>query len=241
MTQRVVLVTGAAGGIGRATVTLFRHEGWYVIGFDRVEASDADRHVRADHAVTDEIEAAFEQLDDIPRIDAVVNNAAVHLPNDVLHATPEEWDLTMATNLRSAYLVTRLAHRVMCDHGGAIVNVASIHAVATSRGVAAYATSKGGLLALTRASALDLATDGIRVNAVLPGAIDTPMLLAGTLPDDRVASVAGLAERTPLGRIGRPDEIARAILFLADPMWSSFITGHALVADGGALARLGSE
>ena len=241
MSQRVAVITGAAGGIGGATAALFRREGWYVIGLDRVDARGVDRYVRADHALSGEIEEAFDDLNDVARIDALVNNAAVLVRGNVVETTPEDWDLTMATNIRAAYLVTRLAHRSMRVHGGAIVNVASVHAMSTSPGMAAYAASKAALVALTRASALDLAVDGIRANAVLPGAIDTPMLLADVAAEDRTRSLGALGDRTPLGRVGRPEEIAEAILFLADNDRSSFITGQTLVVDGGATARLSTE
>lgn len=241
MTQRVAIVTGAGGGIGRATVDLFRRDGWYVIGLDRAGAGAADQFICADHSVAGEIEAAFEQMKDLDHVDAVVNNAAMHVGGGIADTTPEQWDLVMATNLRAAYLVTRLSYPMMRARGGAIVNISSVHAVATSTSVVAYATSKGGLLALTRASSLDLASDGIRVNAVLPGAVDTPMLLAGVSTDERGVAVRNLTARTPLRRIGRPDEIAQAILFLADDERSSFITGQTLIVDGGALARLSTE
>ena len=240
-TQRVAVITGAAGGIGRATVQLFKQDGWYVVGLDRLESSGGDRHLRADHAVVEDIDAAFEALKDLGRVDAVINNAATHIPNHVVDITPDEWDIVMATNGRAAYLVSRAAHPMMREHGGSVVNVASVHALATSQGVAAYAASKGALLALTRASALDLASDNIRVNAVLPGAVDTPMLLAGVSAVARQAAIQALSSRTPLHRIAQPEEIAQAILFLSDGNRASFITGQALVVDGGALARLSSE
>ncbi len=131
-------------------------------------------------------------------------------------------------------------------NGGAIVNVSSVHAVATSKDIAAYAASKGGMLALTRALAIELAPDSIRVNTVLPGAVDTDMLKAGLnrdhagggTTDERLENLAG---KTVSGKIGTPDEIARAIYFLADNDESSFITGQPLVIDGGATARLSTE
>ena len=127
---------------------------------------------------------------------------------------------------------------------GAVVNVASVHAFATSAGAAPYAASKGAIVALTRAAALEWAPD-VRVNAVAPGAVDTGMLRQGVqrwAPPEAVdAELERLAARIPLGRIGRPEEIAEAILFLADGRRSSFITGQVLVADGGALARLSTE
>jgi NAD(P)-dependent dehydrogenase (short-subunit alcohol dehydrogenase family) len=140
-------------------------------------------------------------------------------------------------------VATRAALAALRASRGAIVNVSSVHAIATSAGLAAYVASKGGLAALTRSTALELAPD-VRVNAVLPGAIDTPMLRSGLArwstdahPDIRLQ---GLADRTPLRRIGEPAEVAEVILFLADTR-SSFITGQTVVVDGGVSAQLSSE
>jgi len=152
----------------------------------------------------------------------------------------------MATNAAAPFVAIREAIPYLRKAQGAVVNVASVHALATSAGIAAYAASKGALVALTRSAALELGPDGVRVNAVIPGAIDTKMLRgdAGRALDGAGGSEEGLAEiaaRTPLGRIGRPEEIAQAVLFLADGERSSFVTGQTLVADGGVLARLASE
>ena len=153
----------------------------------------------------------------------------------------------MASNLRSAFLFIKLAHPLLCAAGGgAIVNVSSVHAVQTSANIAAYAASKGGLLALTRAIAIEFAKDNIRVNAILPGAVDTPMLRAGLGRDQMTGGnihqrLENLAGKTVNGRIGRPEEIAQAILFLADESQSSYMTGQALIVDGGATARLSTE
>jgi NAD(P)-dependent dehydrogenase (short-subunit alcohol dehydrogenase family) len=130
--------------------------------------------------------------------------------------------------------------------GGAIVNVSSVHAVQTSANIASYAASKGGLLALTRAMAIEFAPDNIRVNAILPGAVDTPMLHAGlgrghVGAGDLHQRLENLASKTVNGRVGKPSEIASAIYFLADDQQSSFMTGQALIVDGGATARLSTE
>ena len=113
------------------------------------------------------------------RLDALINNAALQIVKPLIDTTPEEWDRTMASNVRSVYLSVRESHSLLQERGGAIVNISSVHAVATSAGLAAYVASKGALLSLTRAMALELGDDGIRVNAVLPGAVDTPMLHDG--------------------------------------------------------------
>jgi NAD(P)-dependent dehydrogenase (short-subunit alcohol dehydrogenase family) len=180
------------------------------------------------------------------RIDALVNNAAMQISKPLVETTPAEWDALMAVNLRAAYLAIRHAYPLLRQAGGAIVNVSSVHAIATSANIAAYAASKGALLALTRALAIELAPDQIRVNAVLPGAVDTPMLRAGLsrghlAADDVATQLDQLAQRTVNGRIGQPAEIAEAILFLADNQRTSFMTGQALVVDGGATARLSTE
>jgi len=155
----------------------------------------------------------------------------------------------MAANLRSVFLGVKLAYPLLKARGGAaVVNISSVHAIQTSTNIAAYAASKGGLLALTRAMAIEFALDNIRVNAILPGAVDTPMLRAG-LNRGHVSVSGGdvqdrldnLARKTVNGRIGTPEEIAHAIYFLADNEQSSFMTGQALVVDGGATARLSTE
>ena len=252
MKKRHVLITGSAGGIGWATVNHFAEQGWFVIGVDRAPFSgdfpEDGKFIQADIAVEkdwNEIKRIVSEITD--KLDAIVNNAAIQITKPVIETTVEEWDLVLETNLRSAFLSVRtLFPFLSAGEGGAIVNVSSVHAVATSKEIAAYAASKGGMLALTRALAIELAKDNIRVNSVLPGAVDTEMLRAGLnrdhaeggTPDERLEN---LARKTVSGKIGRPEEIARAIYFLADHNQSSFITGQPLVIDGGATSRLSTE
>jgi NAD(P)-dependent dehydrogenase (short-subunit alcohol dehydrogenase family) len=250
--QRVVLVTGAGGGIGRAVVRVFSGCGWRVIGIDRRELDEpfpADgMFIRSDISLEENIRSVYEQAQAFsPVLDAVVNNAGIQIAKPILETTSEEWDMVMASNLRSAFLGAKMAYPLLvAAGGGAIVNVSSVHAVATSADIAVYAASKGGLLALTRAMAIEFAKGNVRVNAVLPGAVDTPMLRAG-LDRGHVGSgsvherLENLARKTVNGRIGQPDEIARTIYFLADNTQSSFVTGQALIVDGGATARLSTE
>jgi glucose 1-dehydrogenase len=250
--QRSVLITGAAGGIGRATVTLFTKNGWRVIGVDRAPfgkdfpaeglfIQNEVSHPEAMESILFQVRAFTSTLD------ALVNNAAVQVAKPLLEMSVEEWDMVIANNLRPAFLLAKLAYPLfIAAGGGAIVNVSSVHAVQTSANIAAYAASKGGLLALTRATAIEFARANIRVNAILPGAVDTPMLRAGlnrghVTGDDIYARLDNLASRTVNGRVGQPEEIASAIYFLADNTQSSFMTGQAIIVDGGATARLSTE
>lgn len=248
--KRAVLITGAAGGIGQAAVSAFVEAGWDVAAVDRrrhPEVSPNVREYRIDVSRPEDVRRLFQEAErDFGRLDALVNNAAVQIGKPLLETSVEEWDEVMASNLRSAFLTARLGHALLRGAGGSIVHVSSVHAVATSIHIAAYAASKGGLVALTRAMAVEFAPDQIRVNAVLPGAVDTPMLREGIQrgaggPGKAAERLSELARRTPLGRVGRPQEIAQAILFLADPDRSSFITGQVLIVDGGATARLSTE
>ncbi len=250
-TQRVVLITGAAGGVGQAAVNHFSTHGWRVIGVDRKDRP-ADfpaegLYLQTDIALPENLEMVFREAANFtPKLDALVNNAAYQIAKPLVETTVEEWDLVMASNLRPVFLGAKLGHALLKAAGGAIVNVSSVHAVATSASIAAYAASKGGVLALTRAEAIEFAPDNIRVNAVLPGAVDTPMLRAGFKRGHLAAGseeeqLAALARKTVNGRVAKPDEIASVIYFLADNTQSSFMTGQAVVVDGGATARLSTE
>ena len=248
---KTILITGAAGGIGRATVAHFDKKGWRVLGVDRAPFGDGfpknGLFIQSDISHADEIAALFEKARSFTdSLDALVNNAALQVAKPLVETSVEEWDAVMAANLRSVFLGVKLAHPLLKAHGGAIVNVSSVHAIQTSANIAAYAASKGGLLALTRAMAIEFAPDNIRVNAILPGAVDTPMLRAGLKRNhagqgDVQERLDNLARKTVSGRVGRPEEIAHAIYFLADDEQSSFMTGQALVVDGGATARLSTE
>jgi NAD(P)-dependent dehydrogenase (short-subunit alcohol dehydrogenase family) len=250
--KRTILITGAGGGIGRACIHHFSEKGWRVIGVDRFDFGDGfpqtGYFINADISDPNSVEKIFQQAKDFhPALDALVNNAAVQVAKPLVDTTVEEWDAVMASNLRSVFLFVKLAHPLMKTAGnGAIVNVSSVHAIQTSANIAAYAASKGGLLALTRAMAIEFAPDNIRVNAILPGAVDTPMLRAGlgrghVGGDNMQDRLDNLARKTVNGRVGTPEEIAHAIYFLADNEQSSFMTGQALVIDGGATARLSTE
>jgi NAD(P)-dependent dehydrogenase (short-subunit alcohol dehydrogenase family) len=252
MNDKFVLITGAGGGIGRAAVHLFAEKGWRVIGVDRNPfGNDFPANglfIQSDISHPEVTEEIFRKARAFtPELHALVNNAAVQVAKPIIETSVEEWDAVMASNLRSVFLFVKLAYPLLKSAGGgAIVNVSSVHAVQTSANIAAYAASKGGLLALTRALAIEFAGDNIRVNAMLPGAVDTPMLRAGlnrghVSGSDIQTRLDNLARKTVNGRVGQPEEIAHAIYFLADNTQSSFMTGQALIVDGGATARLSTE
>src|SRR5690242_11316181 len=249
--NHTILITGAAGGIGRATVSLFAQKGWSVIGVDRADFGEGfptnGLFIRCDISRPEDMQAIFDQAHQFTEsLSALVNNAALQVAKPLIETSVEEWDAVMASNLRSVFLGVKLAYPLLKAGSGAVVNVSSVHAIQTSANIAAYAASKGGLLALTRAMAIEFAPDNIRVNAILPGAVDTPMLRAGlgrghVGHGDIQERLDNLARKTVSGKVGKPEEIAQAIYFLADNEQSSFMTGQALVVDGGATARLSTE
>ena len=250
--QPTVLVTGAAGGVGRATVAYFLAQGWHVLAVDVIDPKpallkDID-FVSLDISNPADIDSLFNKFSAhvSSGLDALINNAAIQITKSLVETTAEEWDRVHAINLRAPFLVTKAFYPALKKANGAVVNVSSVHALATSADIGAYASTKGGLLALTRAMAIEFGGDNVRVNAILPGATDTPMLEAG-LNRDHLKSrnlkqrKADLANKILLKRLATPEEIARIIYFLADSKQSGYITGQSIVADGGALARLSTE
>ena len=249
--KRNVLITGANGGIGRATVLTFAEKGWQVIGVDRDELSfdfpTDGLFIQTDISKPENVAELFSQVAEMyGKLDSLVNNAAIQIAKPLIETTLEEWDALMAVNLRAVFYSIKQAYPLLKAVNGSIVNVSSVHAVATSADIASYAASKGALMAMTRAMAIEFAKDDVRANAILPGAVDTPMLEAGLSRghvsagslDDRKAE---LASKTVIGRVGTPAEIASAIFFLADNEQSSFMTGHPMIVDGGATIRLSTE
>lgn len=250
--NRTVVVSGAARGIGLAVAELAVERGSTAVGLD-VDADElaavAERlgsrfvpvtvDLRDPVAIADAFASAL-----VPdRIDALVCSAGVQRYGTIETTPVETWDEVMAVNVRSAYLLAKAALPTLrAAGGGAIVNVASVQAIASQTDVVAYTASKGALTALTRAMALDHAAEGIRAVAVCPGSVDTPMLRASAAlhagdgdPEDLLAQWGA---SHPIGRIGQPAEIAELILFLASPE-AALITGSTHVIDGGLLAGLG--
>ncbi|HVE92688.1 MAG TPA: SDR family oxidoreductase [Actinomycetota bacterium] len=241
---KVALVTGAAMGIGRAAAQALADQGAKVALVDREEAEPIRTSVtvRADvSTASGATMAVASAVDAFGRLDIAVCAAGIQRYGSVVEAPEDQWDEVLATNLKQMFLVGKHAIPHMEAAGeGAIVNVASVQALVAQRGVAAYAASKGGVVALTRAMAVDHAPL-VRVNCVCPGSVDTPMLrwAAGKFGgEDLEETVAQWGEMHPLGRVAEPREIAETIAFLAGPR-ASFVTGAALVVDGGLISRLG--
>ncbi len=245
--DRVAIVTGGTSGIGRATVEAFAREGAKVVftgrdeerGRQVISAADGDvRFVRADVRSADDCRRTLDEtIAAFGGVDVLFNNAGLYIEHDILGCDEDEWDLQLDTMLKGTYLMCRAAIPSMIERGGgAIVNNSSGWGLVGGERAVAYCAAKGGVTVLTKALAMDHGKDGIRVNAVCPGDTDTAMEHAdaerkGWRWDEYVA----WASDRPLGRMGRAEEVAAAVVFLASDE-SSFITGAALPIDGGGVA-----
>ncbi len=244
------LITGGASGIGQATAVLFAREGAAVavVDVDEAQGQAVAQEINAHGGTAIFVHADVSQAEDCRRaveatvnalggIDILFNNAGIIRRATVIDTTEDEWDRVLAVNVRSIFLMCKYAILIMRQAGGgAIVNTGSGWGLVGGAQAAAYCAAKGAVVNLTRALAIDHGADHIRVNCVCPGDTDTALLRfeAGQLGAAEAAFLADAAHR-PLRRIGRPEEIAQAVLYLASEA-SSFVTGAALVVDGGGLA-----
>jgi NAD(P)-dependent dehydrogenase (short-subunit alcohol dehydrogenase family) len=244
LANSVVLITGAASGIGRATAKLLLRRGARVAVVDlnwskqSADALSGALVIQADVSVEDSCIIAVAQVQKaFGSLDVLVNCAGITRRASIVDTTAQEWDQIVNVNLRSVYLMSRQALRLMLPQKkGNIINIASGWGLVGGGRAAAYCASKGGVVLLTKAMAVDHGPDGIRVNCVCPGDTDTPMLNheAQELGISKDA-ILNAAHSRPLGRAGHPEEIAEVVAFLAGPA-ASFMTGAAVVVDGGSLA-----
>jgi 3-oxoacyl-[acyl-carrier protein] reductase len=235
LTNRIVFVTGAAGGIGRATARRFLECGARVVLCDRTSPDavselladrERARFVQADVSEHAGVEAVAREMES--GIDVLVNNAGITRDATSWKLTSEAWDEVIAVNLTSVFRLSQAAAKKMKEQKrGVILNAASVVAHTGNFGQANYVASKAGVIGLTKTMAKELGRSGVRVNAVAPGFIETPMTAA--VPEGVLAS---MAERTPLARLGKPEEIAAVYAFLASDD-ASFVTGAVINVDGG--------
>ena len=242
---KAAFVTGAATGIGRAAALAFAREGASVVVGDVSERGNQETArtieelggralaVRCDVTRTDDVRAALNKaIEAFGRLDFAFNNAGVEQPiTATADLTEEEWDRIVGINLRGVFLCMKYEIPLMLRQGGgAIVNASSGAGVKGFAGQAAYAAAKHGVVDLTRSAALDYAKSNIRVNAVCPGIIDTPMMqrFSGGTPEGR----KGVIAQEPIGRMGKPEEIGATVVWLCSDA-AAFVIGHAMVVDGG--------
>jgi NAD(P)-dependent dehydrogenase (short-subunit alcohol dehydrogenase family) len=245
----VVLVTGAASGIGRATARCFADHGWCVVACDidhdglQKTVADLSKAV----AVTGDVRVSADTermvataTERFGGIDAVASIAGVEIDRPVDELGETEWDAVVDTSLKGTYLICRSAVPALRVGGGSIVTIGSPLGRASFPGVTAYGAAKAGMEGLTRAMAIDYADAGIRVNCLIPGLTDTPLVWRD-VPAERLAETKrAAAAEVPLGRMASPEEIARIVLFLCSEH-ATFITGSTIIADGGVLARIATN
>jgi NAD(P)-dependent dehydrogenase (short-subunit alcohol dehydrogenase family) len=232
---KVCVVTGASGGIGSATVEAFRREGAKVAGVDLAEGAPGDLSLQADVTQEDQVVEMYERTrSELGRVDVLFNNAGISPDDDasVLDTTLEAWQRVQRVNLESVFLCCKHGIPHLLDGGGgSVINTASFVAVlgaATSQ--ISYTASKGGVLALSRELGVEFARRGVRVNALCPGPVETPLLMELFAKDPEKA--ARRYVHIPMGRFGRPEEIANGVVFLASDE-SSFMTASTFLVDGG--------
>ena len=251
--NKVVLITGIAGGIGFATGMKFKEEGWKVVGIDKVVNKKVNSLFDVYNIDIQDDSEIFKVMKEIRTkyagLNCIVNNAAHQICKPLYESSSHDWNAVMSVNVKAPFLLAKYGFDMLRESKGTIINISSVHAITTSKNIGLYASSKGSLAALTRAMALEYAEYGIRVNCILPGAVNTDMLKRGLARDlfskdgtDTIKTrLENLGKKHCIGRVGEPKEIAELILFLSDNNRSSYIVGQSIVADGGATIKLSTE
>lgn len=244
--MKVALVTGASSGIGAAVAIAFADAGWSVMAAGRNESrleevADVSENISTwagELEESDECdELVADTVDEFGGLDCLINAAGVLIRGDAQETSDDDWRDTLAINLDVPFFLSRSAIPHLKKAAGSIINVSSVWGLEAGDRAVAYCTSKGGLILLTRAMALDHAADGVRINAVCPGGVDTPMLVNETQEqgENVEAFLEDVAAESPNGRIATPEDIAGLVLFLASDA-ASHMTGTAIPIDGGLMA-----
>jgi len=242
---KVALVTGGSSGIGKATALAFARAGAnVVIASRRVTEGEQTVHeicerggdaifVKTDVSKASEVEGLMDQtIEFYGRLDYACNNAGTFVMGRLFELSEEEWERTINANLKGIWLSLKYQIPIMLQQkGGVIVNMASMSAIIGNPGVSIYSASKGGVVALTQSAAIEYAASGIRINAISPGVISTPMV-----DDIPTPLLEDIQSKHPIGRLGKPEEIADAVVWLCSDK-ASFVTGHNMVIDGGYTAQ----
>lgn len=248
MGNRVIVITGGSSGIGKATAKLFAQDGEHVVILNRNEKAGAETkaelhalggsvlYVKTDIAIESQVEAAFAKaVEKFGKIDILFANAAIQINKPVYETTKEDWDQMIGANLTGTFLCCRAASKYMMKQkSGCIVICSSGHAFMSYPGYTGYAATKGGQVAFMHACAIDLAPYGIRVNCIIPGATESPLLKyhLSIHPEDEQR----ILQKIPLGRFATGEDIAKGVRFLASPD-ANYVAGSCLMVEGGLLAQ----
>jgi NAD(P)-dependent dehydrogenase (short-subunit alcohol dehydrogenase family) len=251
---KVAIITGGGTGIGEATASLFAHQGAKVVIANR-RANTGNQVVQ--RIIEDGGEAIFISTDvsdsaqvrnlvgrtiqTYGQIDILFNNAGIGISAPFWEMSEEDWNRIIAVDLTGHFLCAKyVVPHMLVQGGGAIVNMSSVLGISTFANQTAYTTCKAGIIGMTKAMALDLVSREIRVNCIIPGSIDTPMMWESYSPEELPKVRVEAAKAVPMGRVAPPEEIASAVLFLVSPA-ASLITGTTLIADGGLLSRIATD